>query len=54
MLVKSCYKEIANFNSLKRDKRKEDNKLRPNRDINNPAIRITIDESLVYIENKGV
>ena len=54
MLVKSCYKEIANLNSSRGDKRKEDNKLRPNRDINNPAIYITIDKLLVYIENKGV
>ena len=54
MLVKSHYKEITNLNSPRGDKRKEDDKLRPNRDVNDPAIRITIDESLVYIENKGV
>ena len=54
MLVKSCYKEITNFNNPRGDKRKEDNKLRPNRDINNPAICITIDKLLVYIKNKGV
>jgi len=54
MLVKSYYKKIANLNSPRGNKRKEDNKLRPNRDINNPTIYITIDELLVYIENKGV
>jgi len=54
MLVKSRYKEIANLNSPRGDKKKKDDKLRTNRDINDPAICITIDESLVYIENKGV
>ena len=54
MLVKSCYKEITNLNSPRGDKRKEDNKLRPNKNINNPIIYITINKLLVYIENKGV